>query len=368
MTKFQNPVPQLNQLYCYLSDSCNCRCKHCWIAPAYSRDGQGQKAIDVKVFEHVLLQAISLGLQRIKFTGGEPLLHPHIIELIKRVNKHNIRLSMETNGMLMTPKIASEIAKNPQPGVALSLDGVSSQTHDGMRGVKGSFEAVLKAADLLRKNGIRPQFIMTLMRANIDEMENMVDFAHRHHAWSLKFNILQPSNRGENLFRKNENLNISELIELGRWVEDVIFPQSPIDIFFSHPPAFQPLSKIFSKKRGNFCGIRGILGLLADGTYSLCGVGAFIDNLTMGNAKSHSLEDVWRNNPVLNDVRRNLPAKLEGICAECVMNTRCLGSCIAQNHISGGSLWAPYWYCAQADKLGLFPENRKILKRQIQQA
>jgi hypothetical protein len=40
------------------------------------------------------------------------------------------------------------------------------------------------------------------------------------------------------------------------------------------------------------------------------------------------------------------------------MKGRCLGSCIAQNYYTSKSLWAPYWYCAQARERGLFPETR----------
>ena len=56
--------------------------------------------------------------------------------------------------------------------------------------------------------------------------------------------------------------------------------------------------------------------------------------------------------------REGLPEKLEGICGECLMKAKCVGSCIAQNYYSSKNLWAPYWYCEQARKRGLFPETR----------
>jgi hypothetical protein len=40
------------------------------------------------------------------------------------------------------------------------------------------------------------------------------------------------------------------------------------------------------------------------------------------------------------------------------MKTRCLGLCVAQNYYSKGSLWAPYWFCEQAEEAGLFPTSR----------
>jgi MoaA/NifB/PqqE/SkfB family radical SAM enzyme len=53
-----------------------------------------------------------------------------------------------------------------------------------------------------------------------------------------------------------------------------------------------------------------------------------------------------------------LPGRLEGVCSRCLMKRRCLGSCVAQNYYSEGRLWAPYWFCRQAEEEGLFPASR----------
>ncbi len=42
------------------------------------------------------------------------------------------------------------------------------------------------------------------------------------------------------------------------------------------------------------------------------------------------------------------------------MKGRCLGSCVAQNYYRSGSLWAPFWFCEEADAAGLFPPSRLI--------
>jgi len=67
---------------------------------------------------------------------------------------------------------------------------------------------------------------------------------------------------------------------------------------------------------------------------------------------------VWNNTKVINELREGLPKKLEGICADCIMKAMCVGCCIAQNFYSSNNLWAPFWYCEEAKKKGLFPETR----------
>ena len=106
------------------------------------------------------------------------------------------------------------------------------------------------------------------------------------------------------------------------------------------------------------CGIRGVLGVLADGSYALCGIGEHVPELVFGKAGRDGLAEVWGGNPVLRQIREGMPRRLEGVCGECLMKGVCLGSCIAQNYYRRRNLWAPFWFCEEARKSGLFPVTR----------
>jgi len=80
--------------------------------------------------------------------------------------------------------------------------------------------------------------------------------------------------------------------------------------------------------------------------------------MVFGHAGTDRLEEVWNNNPVLKEIREGLPKRLTGICGDCLMRSRCRGSCIAQNYYSNKNLWAPFWFCEQARARGLFPVSR----------
>ncbi|MCJ7611152.1 MAG: SynChlorMet cassette radical SAM/SPASM protein ScmF, partial [Candidatus Aminicenantes bacterium] len=84
-----------------------------------------------------------------------------------------------------------------------------------------------------------------------------------------------------------------------------------------------------------------------------------------GQAAKDRLEDVWLHNPILKEIRQGLPGKMEGVCGECLMKDLCLGSCIAQNYYSRKKLFAPFWYCDEAVKLGLFPTSRLLKKNEV---
>jgi SynChlorMet cassette radical SAM/SPASM protein ScmF len=202
------------------------------------------------------------------------------------------------------------------------------------------------------------------MRRNKEKIEEMVHLAERLGAGSVKFNIVQPTARGKKMREAGETLTIEELVELGHWVENTLSSSSSLRLYYSHPLAFKSLGKMFGENGDGcqICGILGILGVLADGSYALCGIGETVPELIFGHAAEDRLEDIWNETPLLSELHQGLPGRLDGICAECLMKSLCLGSCIAQNYYSSKNLWAPFWYCEEAHMRGLFPKTRTIPK------
>ncbi|HGJ64494.1 TPA: SynChlorMet cassette radical SAM/SPASM protein ScmF [bacterium] len=358
--KKEEKTYHLNTIYFYLTEGCNLACRHCWIAPHYQTAEHKYPALDLELFRSILRQAKTMNLSGVKLTGGEPLLHPQILDIIEIIRAEDLRLTMETNGVLCTPEIAKEISLGKNAFVSVSIDSTDPEIHEWIRGVKGSFEMAIEGVRNLVRYKLRPQIIMTIMRRNKDQIEPIVRLAEALGAGSVKYNILQPTARGETMHEQGETLSIEELIKIGSWVENELSKTTNLNLIYSHPIAFRPFSNIFGKGSDGcgVCGIFGIIGVLANGSYALCGIGETVSELVFGHASTDRLEDVWKNNKILNEIRSGLPRQLEGICNECVMKNICLGNCIAQNYYSNKSLWAPYWYCKEAKEKGLFPETR----------
>jgi SynChlorMet cassette radical SAM/SPASM protein ScmF len=169
---------------------------------------------------------------------------------------------------------------------------------------------------------------------------------------------VQPTARGERLHEVQATLNVAELILLGQHVERELAPRTNLRVFFDYPQAFRALNRIATGDGCVVCGLFGILGVIASGHYALCGIGEQVPDLVFGEVGKDVLEVVWREQPILKALREGLPDRLEGVCSRCLMKRRCLGSCVAQNYYSRGSLWAPFWFCEQADEVGLFPASR----------
>ncbi len=349
----------LNTIYFYLTEGCNLKCRHCWIEPKYTKDSSPE--LSLELFESIIQQAIPLGLNRVKLTGGEPLLHSEILGIIDFIREQKLGLWLETNGLLCSEKIADAIASCGSAMVAVSLDAVDAELHDWVRGIDGAFEDAVTGIKNLVKAGVIPQIVMTIMRHNSGQIEKMVEFANSLGCGSVKFNVLQPTSRGEQMHKTDQSLTIQELVELGAWIENDLSKRAGIPIDYGHPIAFKPLSKILGKSgRATRCNIQNIIGVLSNGTFALCGIGEHIPELTFGHAERDKLSDVWNDHPMLQEIRSGLPDKLTGICAKCVMKQHCRGSCIAQNYYTNRNLWSSFWYCEQAGAKKLFPKSRIV--------
>jgi SynChlorMet cassette radical SAM/SPASM protein ScmF len=318
--------------------------------------------LSVELFDRAIQEAKPLGLNGVKLTGGEPLLHPRLLDLLEIIRRENLSLSIETNGLLCTSEIAESIAKSHSRFVSVSIDGSDAETHEWIRGVPGSFEKAKQAVKNLAEASTPPQVIMTLMHRNKDQAEEVIHLAEELGASSVKFNIMQPTQRAENLFDTGEALSIEQFVKLQEYFEEKMVPETPLKLLFGSPLAFHPLSFVFDDINPvGRCNICNIIGVLSSGQYALCGIGVSIPELVFGQVGKDRLEDVWANNGILNDLRAGLPGRLCGICERCSMKDLCLGHCVAQNYYGAGNIWNPYWFCEQAEKKGMFPKTRIMM-------
>ncbi len=337
-------IPPLSALYFYMTEGCNLACKHCWLAPKFDEDGSKYTVIDVELFRSIIEEALPLGLQRVKLTGGEPLLHPKIYEILDILEECNLSVWMETNGLLCDEQMAQRIARTPNAFVSVSLDGSTADVHNKIRGLPDAFECSIRGIENLVKEGINTQVIFSIMRDNIHQYEEIIPLVESLGVRSLKYNIIQPTERGIQIHTHNDDVTVEEYVEIGKHIEENLLDSTFTRLYYDHPIAFRPLHRLTDPdKSGGTCGIKGILGVLANGTYALCGIGTSVEEMNFGKAGTISIESVWKNNGVLNDIRHSLPVEFEGICQRCQMKEQCLGSCIAQNYYRTQNLHAPFW-------------------------
>ena len=351
-------VPSLNTYYVYLTAGCNLACQHCWLSPTYQSSGGTGGHLDYDLLAQAIGEGMPLGLSSVKLTGGEPLLHPDFVKIVDLMQEKGLNLNIETNGKLMDGSLACYLKEKSTLGhISVSLDGACAATHDPFRGVKGSFDKAVQGIRYLVEVGFHPQVIMSLHPGNVKEIEDLVRLAESLGAGSVKFNLIQPTGRGAVMTERGKVMGIEKLVEIGRWVEHDLQKQTGLSLHYSWPMAFHSLRHLMDNGNDT-CGIFGILGLLPEGLFAMCGIGIQIPELSYGRIGQDALVDVWYRHPTLRALRQSLPEKLEGVCGACIFQAQCLGSCVAENYHQSKRLTAPYWFCEQAVQRGVFPGER----------
>lgn len=136
---------------------CNIRCAHCFISC-----GPTNRSFDflsVDEVERRLEESVRLGVREYYFTGGEPFLHPDIVEILARAIERG-PTTVLTNGMLLRPRHVVPLARAAAGSrysleFRVSIDGFDAATHDALRG-RGSFARALAGLELLLAHGFLP--------------------------------------------------------------------------------------------------------------------------------------------------------------------------------------------------------------------
>ncbi|NQT32151.1 MAG: radical SAM protein [Candidatus Omnitrophica bacterium] len=351
----------LSCLYINPTSFCNLSCSHCWLSPPVKNELDHQEnELSVDEIIKVVEEAKELGLSSIKLTGGEPLLRKDLYDLFKFCSESKISVRIESNGTLISKDMAKMFKKFNVDNVSVSLDSFLEEVNDKFRGKKGAFKEALKGIKHLRDEGISTLVIMSLYKENLEGFEEFLTLMQDLDVRLVKINPICPIGRGENMHKAGKVPTIKEILDFNEklgFIRDSFKGSIDIDI----PIAFRSLDEI-NRGQVGVCAIKNILGILSDGSVSICGIGYVDDDLVFGNVRdgSSKLEDIWLSNKIIKNIREDIPGKLEGICGICVFKKRCLGACRAQAYHDSGSLTAPLWFCQMAYEEGLFPQTRII--------
>ena len=187
----------------HLTERCNLRCRHCYQAADWPlempcddvlREIDGASAM-FRAWETE--QGIRVN-PSIHFTGGEPLLYPGFLDVVRHARESGIRVAVMTNGCRVTDDDARALRDAGVFDVQVSLEG-PEPLHDAIRGV-GSYRAALKGVQDLVRAGNRVSANVTLSRLNAPLIRETAALARHAGFSSIGFSRLVPCGRGETLF------------------------------------------------------------------------------------------------------------------------------------------------------------------------
>lgn len=344
------------------TNRCNLKCRHCYQDSEHSALSD-ELTIDEKF--NLIDQMGAAHMPMLAFSGGEPTISKDLLPMVRRASGYGMHLTIATNGTTMTPKLAGELAEAGLRYVEISLDSVDPARHDAFRGVPGMWEkAVCGAKTVVETEGLRLGVAMCVHQGNVDEVEQMIDFAENLGASCFAhFNFIPvgrglkmvsgditPTQREKLLDILNKKMQaggmgvISTAPQLGR----VCLTGAAVEdgrTTCSHAGSGSGVkARVVAKYLGGCGAGRTYICVEPNGNVTPC---VYMPQRVMGNIRSQPLIDIFRNSVfwrILNDRDHRLHH-----CEVCAFKNYC-GGCRARADAYFGHLHAGDPGCVFNDK------------------
>ncbi|MBI3099117.1 MAG: radical SAM protein [Planctomycetes bacterium] len=134
-----------------VSRRCNLACVHCYAAAGNKRFPGELSTAEATT---MLQDLAAFGVPVLLLSGGEPLIRRDLLELAALARSLGLRITLSTNGTLITPAVAEQLKTIGVGYVGISLDGLEP-THDRFRGQEGAFQAALQGIRNCRAAGLK---------------------------------------------------------------------------------------------------------------------------------------------------------------------------------------------------------------------
>lgn len=165
------PFPRI--INCFITERCNFNCPMCHVVSSRLKNLEELPFSVLKPF----FDSIAKYSPSISLAGGEPLMHPEIIKIIKYLDSQKIVKGLVTNGMLLE-KMSKDIINSGLDFLAISLDGPDEPTQYQRGLVKGSYSQIIKGIKQvikLRGKSLFPniRIATVISKANINNFDQI---------------------------------------------------------------------------------------------------------------------------------------------------------------------------------------------------
>ena len=340
---------------------CNLRCVHCY---AHSRDLDYSGELDHEEGLRLIDDLAQFGAPVLLFSGGEPLMHPRILELIGYAREKGMRAVISTNGTLITPELAGKLKEFGLSYVGISLDGLE-ETNDRFRGMKGAFAAALAGVRHCREAGIKVGLRFTMNRKNVHDLNGIFDLLEEEKIPRICFYHLVYAGRGTKLVAdaltaEESRAAVDLIIDRTAGMHRAGFPAEvlTVDNHCDGPYLYMRLAREGSERADDVLNLLRMNG----GNSSGIGIGCvswdgevyadqFWRHHSFGNVRQRPFSEIWtdRSEPLMGGLKDRKPL-LHGRCAACQWLDICNGNFRVRAEAVTGDVWAPDPACYLTDE------------------
>ena len=329
---------------------CNLKCVHCY---AKSEDISYDNELTHEQSLAMIDDLADFGVPVLLFSGGEPLVHPRLIEYAQYAVSKGMRAVISTNGTLITKEKAKNLKEIGLSYVGISLDGLE-ETHDKFRGVKGSFQRAMRAIENCQEAGIKVGLRFTINKRNVKDIDGIFDLLEKKQIPRACFYHLVYSGRGseiakEDLSHKETREVLDLIMKRTKQLHDKNMPKEilTVDNHADGPYLYQKLLdenperaaevlELLEMNEGNNSG-RGIGCISWDGAVH---PDQFWREKILGNIKDKPFSAIWTDseNEFLMKLK-NKKQHVKGRCAGCRWLDICGGNFRARAESVANAPW-----------------------------
>lgn len=344
------PKKQLNYVEDVLNIAvtygCNLACPHCY-ANAHKRLDNEMSTVEImKIIDDLSEMPWYNRVSRINLTGGEFFSRRDALEIIRYSYSKGFKIIVTTNGLLVSEKIANELATFSDFQVSVSLDGSCAKYHEEIRGA-GTFDPTVRSIERLVDLGISVGINMFVHRGNLEEIGPTLHLASQLGVAAFNSLGLMYVGRG-----KAENgLSKVPEYELNRVLFEIIRKNPTYRKLMMNSTFANQIMGIASGVKSHSCGLgtdRSVY-IKPDGKLYPCPDTA-IEPFLLGNVRHENLKEIWTNSPVLEKLRKLDIDSSNPRCSKCDVRYFCAGNCRGENFQRTGNLVSPHFNCKDIKK------------------
>ncbi len=299
--------------------NCNFKCVHCYL----TQHTNGHKELAKEEFYGVITQAKELGVRNIVILGGEPMLYPHLLDMIKFIRSQGLTAEIFTNGANMT-EANTRTLYDHEVAVVLKMNTFDKRIQDTISGCCGAYEQIQTAFENLKRAGYLGDKRLlgvssVICQHNIKELAALWQWL-RDQNITPYFEVITPQGKA----KCNRKLHVES-----RQLRELFYELADIDRT-KYGYKWEPQPPLVGMKclRHQYSCV-----VTAYGDVQPC-VGV---DIAVGNVREAGLAEIIKNSDVIRELR-NFRQNIKGPCRKCDKLGDCYGCRGAAYQLTGDYL------------------------------
>lgn len=328
-----------------LTYSCPLQCPYCANPIDYAKYGSELSTEDWK---RVLSQARKMGAVQLGLSGGEPLIRPDLVELVKHARELGYYSNLITSGYGLTEEKIIELKAAGLDHIQVSIQASSQELNDHIAGTT-SFEHKKQVAHLVKKHGYPMVLCVVIHRENIHQMADILNMAEALGADYLELANTQyygwaHANRDLLLPTKEQFAKAEKIAQDFKGTV-----AGKMKIYYVVPDYYEDRPKACMNGWGTT-----FLTIAPDGVALPCHSARELPGLDCPNVKDYSIEEIWNASKAFNFFRGF--EWMQEPCRSCDEKEKDKGGCRCQAYLLAGDMYATDPVCSKSPNHAVIDE------------